>query len=125
MKKALLITGSIIAFIALLIWSLPEPIESDLTQIGNGKQSVVFIYEMNLVVSNQQTIEINKIKPDLANSVNFLVTRTGYPATDEFMHKYNAEGAEIFFFDEKGKLFKRDFALISAADLKTILAGEN
>ncbi|MEP7702794.1 hypothetical protein [Paraglaciecola sp. 25GB23A] len=122
MKKTLLIIGSIAVFIAALIWSLPAPIDDDLNQIGNGKKSVVFIYDLNRVVSNQQTIEINNAKAELGDTVNYLVSRTGYPETDKFMQKYKAEIAELLFFDEKGELFKRKFALVNATDLTIILA---
>jgi hypothetical protein len=122
MKKTLLIIGLIAVFVAALIWSLPAAIDNDLNQVGNGKKSVVFIYDLNRVVSNQQTIEINKAKTDIGDTVNYLVSRTGYPATDEFMQNYKAESAELLFFDESGELFKRKFALVNAADLTIILA---
>lgn len=121
MKKILLIFGLIAVFVAAFIWSLPAPFDNDLNQIGNGKKSVVFIYDLNLVVSNQQTIEMNNAKAELGDTVNYLVSRTGYPATDKLMQTYKAESAELLFFDESGKIFKRTFALVNAADLTMIL----
>jgi hypothetical protein len=122
MKKTLLIFGFIAVFVAAFIWSLPASIDNDLNQIGNGKKSVVFIYDLNLVVSNQQTIEINNAKAELGDSVNYLVSRKGYLATDKFMQNYKAESAELLFFDKNGKIFKRKFALVNAVDLTIILA---
>ncbi|PKI01347.1 hypothetical protein [Glaciecola sp. 33A] len=122
MKKTLLIFGFIAVFVAAFIWSLPASIDNDLNQIGNGKKSVVFIYDLNLVVSNQQTIEINNAKAELGDSVNYLVSRKGYLATDKFMQNYKAESAELLFFDKSGKIFKRKFALVNAVDLTIILA---
>ena len=112
----------IAVFAAVFIWSLPAPIDNDLNLIGNGKKSVVFIYDLNRVVSNQQTIEINSAKAELGDTVNYLVSRTGYPATNKLMQNYNAESTELLFFDENGELFKRKFALVKAADLTIILA---
>jgi hypothetical protein len=122
MKKTLLIFGFIAVFVAAFIWSLPASIDNDLNEIGNGKKSVVFIYDLNLVVSNQQTIEINNAKAELGDSVNYLVSRKGYLATDKFMQNYKAESAELLFFDKSGKIFKRKFALVNAVDLTIILA---
>lgn len=122
MKKNLLIMVFIAVFAAVFIWSLPAPIDNDLNLIGNGKKSVVFIYDLNRVVSNQQTIEINSAKAELGDTVNYLVSRTGYPATNKLMQNYNAESTELLFFDENGELFKRKFALVKAADLTIILA---
>jgi len=85
---------------------------------------VVFVYDLNLVVSNQQTIEINNARTELGNTVNYLVSRTGYPATDKFMQNYKAESAELLFFDENGKLFKRQFALVSSENLTKTLAND-
>ena len=125
MKKTLITIGLIAAFITALIWTLPTPIDDDLTKIGNGKKSVVFIYDLNRVVSNQQTIEINNAKANLGDTVNFLATRTGYPATEELVEKYNAQSVELLFFDENGELFKRQFAVAEAEDLQLILAPNN
>ena len=109
-------------FITVFIWALPAPIDNDLNKIGNGKKSVVFIYDLNRAVSNQQTIEMNIAKEERGDTVNYLVSRTGYPATDKFMQAHKAQIAELLFFDESGALFKRKFALINAADLAIILA---
>lgn len=125
MKKTLIIVGLIAVFVAAFIWSLPAPIDNDLNQIGNGKKSVVFIYDLNRVVSNQQTIEINKSREELGDKVNYLVSRTGYPATDRIMKQYNAESAELLFFDESGELYHRRFALLDATQLKTIFANKS
>lgn len=125
MKKTLLIIVIIAVFLVAVIWSLPAPIDNDLHQIGNGKKSVVFIYDLNRVVSNQQTIEINSAKAEFSEGVNYLVSRTGYPATDQFIRNYKAQSAELLFFDENGELFARKFALVNAADLKKILASKD
>lgn len=125
MKKTLLIFGFIAVFVAAFIWSLPAPFDNDLNRIGNGKKSLVFIYDLNLVVSNQQTIEMNNAKDQLGDTVNYLVLRTGHPATDEFMQNYKAESAELLFFDESGEISKRKFALVNAAELTKILAGDD
>jgi len=121
MKKTLLIFGLIAVFVAAFIWSLPASFDNDLNQIGNGKKSVVFIYDLNLVVSNQQTIEMNNAKAELGDTVNYLVSRTGYPATDKLIQTYEAESAELLFFDESGNMFERRFALVNASDLTMIL----
>ncbi len=119
--KGLWITAGVAMFIAIIISLFPDPIDTDLTNVGNGKKSVVFVYDINRVVSNQQTLEINKAKEVIGSSANFLVARTGYPETDEFMRRYRAEIAELLFFDENGQLFERKFALIDANTLTGLL----
>lgn len=117
MKKALLILGGIVLFVAAIIWSLPASHDNDLSQIGNGKKSLVFIYDINRVVSNQQTIEISNAKTKRSNAANYLVVRTGYPETEQLMRQYNAKSVEVLFFDEKGELFARKFALVDAHEI--------
>lgn len=126
MKKTLLALTLLAIFVAALLWALPDSIDNDLTQIGNGNKSVVFIYDLNRVVSNQQTIEMNEAKAILANSgqptkLNFLVARVAYPETDKLLEAYNAQSAELLFFDEGGALYTREYALVSAQGILDIM----
>ena len=59
MNKIFLTIILLISLVVIFLLLMPKPIDMDLGKIGNGKVSVVFIYDPNLVVSNQQTTEIN------------------------------------------------------------------
>ena len=113
-QKVLWTLAFIAVVLAAFISLLPEPIDIDLTNIGNGKKSVVFVYDPNLVVSNQQSIQLNDAKQVIGDNANFLIARIGYPATEEFMQRYNAERAEVLFFDASGELAERRFAPVNA-----------
>ncbi len=116
-QKTLVILLFIVAIVVAFIVSLPKPIDIDLTNIGNGKKSVVFIYDLNRVVSNQQAMQINEAQESLKDTVNFLIARTGYPQTDEFIERYNADIAELLFFDESGQIYDRQYALLNSETL--------
>lgn len=116
-QKTLVILLFIVAIVAAFVISLPKPIDIDLTNIGNGKKSVVFVYDLNRVVSNQQAMQINAAQEKLGDTVNFLIARTGYPETDEFIERYSADIAELLFFDENGQIYDRQYALLSSEAL--------
>ncbi len=98
----------------------------DLSQIGNVKTSVVFIYDINIIESNQQSAEMNKAKETIGDNANFLIARTGYPETASLMERYDAQIAQLLFFDENGQLRTRKFAVIPANQLiDTLKSGNN
>ena len=115
---------SIIGFIAIFLFLMPKPIDMNLSKIGNGKKSVVFIYDLNLVVSNQQTIEINKAREIIGEQVTFLIAQTGNPESETFKKRYNARSPEILFFSSNGNLIDRQIALINSEELVKKLSNE-
>ncbi len=119
--KALWILAAIGIFVALFMSFLPAPIDIDLSKIGNGKQSVVFVYDPNLVVSNQQATLLNEAKPAIGENVNILIAKTGYPDTEALLVRYQAEAAEVLFIDGDGSLIEKQFAPVDAATIASIV----
>jgi hypothetical protein len=107
----------IIALIVLVAAFLPEPIDTDLGKIGNGQRSVVFVYDPNLVVSNQQATEMKRAREMIGEQANFLVVRAGDPTTDDFKQQYQARSADLLFFDGDGELVGRHVAVLPAEAL--------
>ena len=108
---------SMVALIIMAFTFIPKPIASDLEQIGNGQKSVVFIYDLNLVVSNQQATEIDKAREVIGDQANFLVVKAGDPKNESFRNTYRANSADLLFFDGDGELFDRRVALMNADSL--------
>ena len=119
--KALWILAAIGIFVALFMSFLPAPIDIDLSKIGNGKQSIVFVYDPNLVVSNQQATLLNEAKPAIGENVNILIAKTGYPDTEALLVRYQAEAAEVLFIDGDGSLIEKQFAPVDAATIASIV----
>jgi hypothetical protein len=92
----------------------------NLEKIGSGKVSVVFIYDPNLVVSNQQTIEINKARDIIGDKVIFLIAKVGDPKSEGFRSRYQASSKDLLFFNANGQLTDRKVALVSAEQLLAI-----
>ena len=89
----------------------------NLEKIGNGQKSVVFIYDPNLAVSNQQAIEMNKARELIGEKAILLIADIGDPNSKDFRKQYQARAAELLFFDKVGELLDRKTAVIYAGDL--------
>ena len=112
---------SIVAVVITFIAIVPKPIDMDLQKIGNGKNSVVFIYDPNLSASNQQAIEINKAREVIGEEVNFLIAKRGDPNSDSFRERYQARSVELLYFDGQGELVDRKFSIIKAEEFLSTL----
>ena len=121
-SKLLLTLVVIVALMAGLLTMMPKPIARNLEAIGQGQKAVVFVYDPNLLASNQQATAINQARAAGADDVLFLAARTGDPAGEAFKQRYQAESLDLLFFDAQGTLVDRDEALLSADELLARLA---
>lgn len=112
----------VIVLIVVVAMFLPKPISTDLEKIGNGQRSVVFVYDPNLVVSNQQANEIKRAREMIGDRANFLLVRAGDPTAADFRNEYQARSADLLFFDGDGELVDRQVAVLSADALIERLA---
>ncbi|MGM0658486.1 MAG: hypothetical protein ACQET0_07915 [Pseudomonadota bacterium] len=108
---------SIIALIIVVAAFLPEPIDMNLEKIGNGQKSVVFVYDPNLTVSNQQATEMNRAREILGQQANFLIVKAGDPTRNDFKEQYQTRPADLLFFNGDGELVDRQVALFNAEAL--------
>lgn len=106
-----------VAIVSIVLNSLPKPIDTNLEKIGNGQNSVVFVYDLNLAVSNQQATEINKAREQIGDQATFLILKAGNPKTADFRKHHNANPPELLFFNRNGTLIDRKLAVMSAAEL--------
>lgn len=107
----------IAAMLALTAWALPRGFDADLGKIGAGKPALVFVYDPNLVVSNQQTREMDKSREELGDRLHFLVADVGRPDTQQFMRQHHATPTQILLFAADGSLLERTRSLMTAEEL--------
>ncbi len=107
----------IAAMLALVVLNLPRGFDTNLSKIGAGKPALVFVYDSNLVISNQQTGEMDKAREILAEELHFLVADIGRPEGQLFMQQYQAERAQTLLFAADGSLLKRTQGLVTAEQL--------
>lgn len=112
------VRGGVAAFIAvmvtLMIMNMPRGFDTNLTKIGQGKPSLVFVYDPNYVISNEQTQEIDQVRALAGDNVVFLLADLGREEARAFVKKYEAELAEILIFTGEGSLIRRLHAPMDA-----------
>ncbi|MGF1528372.1 MAG: hypothetical protein ACFCBW_16465 [Candidatus Competibacterales bacterium] len=114
----------IMAFVAVLFSLMPKPIGMNLEEIGSGQKAVVFIYDPNLLVSNQQATEMNKARELVGEQALFLIAKIGDPRNEGFKRRYQVRSADLLFFDEEGRLIDRQIALLDAEELARKLSNK-
>jgi hypothetical protein len=111
-------TALFLAGVATLgVMILPKGFDTDLSRIGAGKPALVFVYDPNLVVSNQQTREMDKAREALGAELHFLVVDIGRPASQAFMQQHQAKATQLLLFAGDGKTLDRGQAMMSAEQL--------
>jgi hypothetical protein len=87
--------------------ALPRGFDTDLTKIGAGKPALVFVYDPNLVASNQQTREMDVLRESLGDTLHFLIADVGRPDAQQFMQRYQATRTQLLLFAPDGRLVLR------------------
>lgn len=105
------------ALLGLAVLALPKGFGTDLSKIGAGKLALVFVYDPNLVVSNRQTGEMDKVREILGDKLNVLIADVGRPEAQQFMQRHQADRTELLLFAPDGRLVGRMQALITSEQL--------
>jgi len=113
----------IVAVLAMVVATLPRGFDTDLGKIGAGKPALVFVYDPNLMVSNQQTREMDALRDRLGDAVHLLVADVGRPEAQPFMQRYQADRTQVLLFAPDGRLAARMQALVTEAELERAIAG--
>ena len=105
-KKSLVIKLLIAALILGMLWlavsNLPQGYSRDLTQIGKGKNVVVQVHDHNLVGSIDLMEAMNTIRPEYAETVEFVVADLLTPEGQAFATRHNASAVTLVFFAPDG-----------------------
>ena len=105
-KKSPLIKIIVALLMLGLLWlavsNLPRGYSRDLTQIGKGKNVVVQVHDHNLVGSIDLMEALNKVRPEYAASVEFMVADLLTPEGQAFATKHNASSVTLIFFAPDG-----------------------
>lgn len=119
------IIAIVIALITIFFAVAPKPIDMNLEKIGNGQNSVVFVYDPNLTMSNLQATEINKARELIGEQAIFLIAKIGDPTAQDFIKRYDARSLDLLFFNEQGNLIYRHIALLKYEELIQKLSGKS
>ena len=105
-KKSLLIKVIIALVILGVLWlavsNLPRGYSRDLTQIGKGKNVVVQVHDHNLVGSIDLMETLNKVRPEYAATVEFVVADLLTQEGQAFATQHNVSSVTLIFFAPDG-----------------------
>lgn len=111
------ITAFLVAMLGLVLMNLPRGFDTDLRKIGAGKPAVVFVYDPNLLVSNQQTRELDAARESLGDALHFLIADVGRPEGQQFMREHQASSTQLLLFAPDGQVLSRMQGLVSSDQL--------
>lgn len=115
--RFIIILVSIFMSLALMFSLMPKGFNMTHEEIGAGRPALVFVYDVNLLVSIEQTEQMNLARDQLGEQVVFLIAKINTPEGDQLIYEHKARVAELLLFDASGKLIKRQSALKSADEL--------
>jgi hypothetical protein len=115
--KRIAIPVFLAALLLLAVMNLPRGFDTDLGKIGTGRPALVFVYDPNLVVSNQQTRELDALRETLGDALHFLVADIGRPDAQQFMRQHQAGPTQLLLFAPDGSVLGRMQALLTAEQL--------
>lgn len=115
----------IAALLGLAVLNLPRSFDTDLSKVGAGKPALVFVYDPNLVVSNQQTRELNVVKESLGDALHLLIADVGRPDAQPFLQRHQARPTQLLLFASDGSMVGSMQALVTSEQiLKSIAAAD-
>lgn len=111
----------VVGLLALALLSLPRGFDTDLSRIGAGKPALVFVYDPNLVASNQQTRAMDSARERTGDALHFLIADVGKPDAQRFMQVHQARPTQLLLFAADGREVGRMQAVVPAQDLLAAL----
>lgn len=113
------------ALSGLAVLNLPKSFDTDLHKIGAGKPALVFVYDPNLVISNQQTRELYPVRERLGDALHVLIADVGRPDAQRFLQQHQARPTQLLLFAADGSLIGRMQAVVTSEQLlKSIPAAD-
>ncbi len=105
-KKPLLYKALVAVLVLGTLWvavqNLPRGYSRDLSLIGKGSNVVVQVHDHNLMGSVELMENLNKVRPDFAASVEFVVADLTTPEAQAFATQHNAGSVTLLFFAPDG-----------------------
>ncbi|MDJ0834508.1 MAG: hypothetical protein QNJ69_13370 [Gammaproteobacteria bacterium] len=80
-----------------------QPISSDLSAVGQGQPSLVLAYENFSPVSGAMLNQLNSIRQDYQDVMNFAVADLGTPEGKAFARQYNISNGIAVFLSADGQ----------------------
>ncbi len=112
-----------VAVIGILIASqyFFQPISSDLSAIGQGQPSLVLAYENFSSESGAMLNQLNSIRKDYQDVMNFAVADLGTPEGQAFARQHNISNGAAVFLSAEGRPLRVSFLTSDEQSLRKLL----
>lgn len=101
-KTTLFVLLGVCAFLAVAIMLLPKGFNDDLSIIGKGMPAVVLVHDKGSMGSLNLMELLNKVRPDYADKVEFIVVNINSKEGIMFREKQKIDGIVLAFFNRNG-----------------------
>lgn len=110
MKKLGIATATLLLLLAAAFAALtftPQPMSSDLSQIGQGTPAVVLAYENYSPTGGQALARLKQIRPDYEPGVRFIVADLGTPHGRAFASRLDLSDGQAILLSGDGRAVTR------------------
>ena len=83
-----------------------QPMDTDLSVVGQGKPSLVLAYENFSPDSGATLNQLTRVKKDYQQYMNFVVADLGAPQGQAFARRHNLVNGMVVFFSGSGEALK-------------------
>ena len=101
-RTTLFVILGVCAFLAVAVMLLPKGFNDDLSKIGQGMPAVVLVHDKGSMGSLNLMELLNKVRPDYANTVEFIVTNINSDEGKMFREQQKLDGIVLVFFNHNG-----------------------
>lgn len=121
----LLVTLACLGVVAAILWQLlpKASFSSDLTQVGQGRPTLVMLREIHVMGGEQVMEQMLQVYPDYEGDVTFLVVHTGHPDGQAFAATHEVGDGSLVLFDSSGNAVASMGRPGSAAQLRGFIDG--
>lgn len=121
-QRRLIVSVAIVA-VGTFVWSrLPKgSFPTDLSRIGQGQAALVLAIESNYSGGASVMELLNEVRPDFAESVQFLVASMAVPSGQAFAAQHQVGDGTVLLFDAKGQRVAVLYAPPTPDELRKLL----
>jgi len=101
-RTTLFVILGVSVFLGIAIMLLPKGFSDDLSKVGQGTSTVVLVHDKSSMGSLNLMTLLNKVRPDYAGKVDFIVVNVNSRKGEMFTKQQNVGGIELVFFSPKG-----------------------
>lgn len=103
LRSGLITTAIIVVALVIAATQLPRGFSDDVSVIGQGTPAVVLVHNKESMLSLNMMTQLNRVRPDYRNDINFLVVDIATEPGRAFVNQHRLDGSiMLVMFDRNG-----------------------